>query len=72
MNDCKGCLYKHLPNDGGHCYMFREEPKPLCAQWKSGEEETKKIAAFLDFGRRMSASALHDDGQAEDEGKGGT
>ena len=22
---CDGCMYKRMPSDGGHCYMFREE-----------------------------------------------
>ncbi len=29
MNRCETCDYKPH-GDGGHCYMFKEEPKFLC------------------------------------------
>ena len=32
-SQCDGCVYKRMPSDGGHCYMFAEEPKP-CGQRK--------------------------------------
>lgn len=31
---CDDCIYKRLPNDGGHCYMFREQPTFACGQRK--------------------------------------
>lgn len=37
-NDCKSCRFMHLPHDGGHCYMFRKEPKP-CAQYEADQRE---------------------------------
>lgn len=33
-SQCLGCVYKRMPTDGGHCYMFREEPRGACAQRK--------------------------------------
>ena len=32
---CGKCLYRdESMRDGGYCYMFREMPKPTCAQFK--------------------------------------
>ena len=31
VNNCSTCDYKRHP-DGGHCYMFREEPEGVCMQ----------------------------------------
>lgn len=30
-NNCATCDYKQIP-DGGHCYMFRDEPTDVCMQ----------------------------------------
>lgn len=30
-NNCSTCDHKWSP-DGGHCYMFREEPTSVCGQ----------------------------------------
>jgi len=34
---CPTCEYKQQP-DGGHCYMFKEEPQERCGQWRPGLE----------------------------------
>lgn len=34
MADCPNCLYSTLPNEGGHCYMFKEKPGERCGQMK--------------------------------------
>ena len=31
VNNCSTCDHKRHP-DGGHCYMFREEPRGVCMQ----------------------------------------
>lgn len=31
MNNCQHCDHKTNNPDGGHCYMFRVEPKGPCA-----------------------------------------
>lgn len=33
LADCERCEYKHLPHAGLHCYMFRERPGDVCAQF---------------------------------------
>jgi hypothetical protein len=30
-NNCAACDHKQHP-DGGHCYMFKDEPKEVCMQ----------------------------------------
>lgn len=30
-NNCATCRHKTHP-DGGHCYMFKDEPKEICMQ----------------------------------------
>jgi hypothetical protein len=30
-NNCETCRHKQNP-DGGHCYMFRDEPTEVCMQ----------------------------------------
>lgn len=39
-HDCAKCYYKDInpENDGGHCYMFKEEPKPNCGQYRIERE----------------------------------
>ena len=31
--NCSKCEYKHMPNDGGFCYMFLKKPKGKCGQF---------------------------------------
>ena len=33
LADCPNCAYSKLPNDGGHCYMFRDKPGERCGQF---------------------------------------
>lgn len=28
-NNCEACDHKNIP-DGGHCYMFKDEPTEVC------------------------------------------
>jgi len=30
-NNCETCSHQQFP-DGGHCYMFRDEPTEVCMQ----------------------------------------
>jgi hypothetical protein len=31
-NNCAACDYSKYPHEGGHCYMFRNEPDGVCLQ----------------------------------------
>lgn len=31
-SDCSTCDHRRYP-DGGHCYMFRQEPESTCGLW---------------------------------------
>ena len=33
-DDCRGCEWTQLPDDGGWCYMLYEEPEDWCPLWK--------------------------------------
>lgn len=48
-SQCLGCVYKRMPADGGHCYMFREEPRGACAQRnvEQAKEEPKPEPVHL-------------------------
>jgi hypothetical protein len=39
-NNCATCEHKRYP-DGGHCYMFREEPVFLC--WQHQDRRGKEV-----------------------------
>lgn len=45
-NNCETCDHKKHP-DGGHCYMFRLEPKNPCSQHTHISGET--ILKFIDL-----------------------
>lgn len=51
-NNCATCPHKRTP-DGGHCYMFREEPKFLCMQ-----HPDRKPARAAATGRLSTAIAV--------------
>ena len=35
LDMCEGCKYLQY-KDGGHCYMFKEQPKDTCMQYDDG------------------------------------
>ena len=47
QQNCEACEYKHMPCDGGHCYMFEKKPEGRCGQFKpiltKEQRETKKV-----------------------------
>ena len=45
-NRCATCEHKKYP-DGGHCYMFREEPTFLCMQHQDRRGTEVRVGAAL-------------------------
>lgn len=41
VNNCSTCYHKKNP-DGGHCYMFQEEPRNVCMQHTDREQFSDK------------------------------
>jgi len=40
-NQCSTCKFFDMPSDGGHCYMFENEPEPICMQHSRFDRERK-------------------------------
>lgn len=53
-NNCTTCNHKQNP-DGGHCYMFRDEPDDVCMQ-HTGRFLFDRLQDYLpmEFIRRMA------------------
>ena len=45
-NQCETCKYFTMPNDDGHCYMFGNEPEPICMQHNRFDTERKLHFSF--------------------------
>jgi len=53
QNNCGTCEHKQRP-DGGHCYMFRDEPSSRCMQ-HTGYTELRTIVEQI-----MKGAAFHE------------
>lgn len=56
-NNCKTC--KHFPDaycghDGGHCYMFDNEPNEVCYRHTGRSRDGEVLAQLLKFNRMLT------------------
>ncbi len=58
MNNCNTCRHKQHP-DGGHCYMFRTEPKPVCQLHTAlADKRVRDFAAEHRVVRALAVAAI--------------
>lgn len=62
-NNCHSCDHKNHP-DGGHCYMFKKEPKISCSYHTFSVESWKAMARRF----REAVKSLDDPNTSEDQG----
>jgi hypothetical protein len=53
-NNCATCDYSKYEHEGGHCYMFREEPQGACMQ-HTGRRRIAIITGGEGLGSAMDA-----------------
>lgn len=56
-NNCATCNHKRDPQ-GGHCYMFREEPTFLCMQHPDRKPKRAGTIGHVGSGRVTLAAAI--------------
>lgn len=56
-NNCTSCNHKRDPQ-GGHCYMFREEPAFLCMQHPDRKPKRVGTIGHVGSGRATLTAAL--------------
>lgn len=49
--NCDNCKYKHMNNDGGHCYMFEKPPEGLCAQFTGLKTQPSPQTLVIELGK---------------------
>jgi hypothetical protein len=57
-NSCETCEYKRIGAEGGWCYMFREQPAPLCMQHQDRRQKQVIIGHVGYAGRAALIGAV--------------